>query len=204
MKIGDKKYMDRFIENGEIYISRLKRFRDIEEAERRDTHDGITHSYQPNQVNVLINEILIKGVIGPIRIDEGTANPLIYSMYGFNNSQLGTEPLFDKRCYKFGNTCAVIKDGQEFFSRIKNYCKSNKLELEGKLVDYVDFDSHHGEMGSFRKYKQWHEHQQEFRLVFDDNTSEKDKIISLGSLNDIAELFPTSEINNIIKITNNA
>ena len=80
----------------------------------------------------------------------------------------------------------------------------SKFELEGKLVEYVDFDSHHGEMGAFRKYQQWHEHQQEFRFMFEDNTSEKDKIISLGPLNDIAELFPTSDINNIIKITNNA
>jgi hypothetical protein len=206
MKIGNLGNMNKFLKKGEMYISRLKGFREIEEGERGDSNEGVSHSYQPDQVSLHVNGEAVEGVIGPIRTDENSDNPLIYCMYGFNSdhSKMNPESLFDRRCHDFGDTCVIIKDDKEFFNRMVKNCRSNKLNFEARFVDYVDFNSYHGEMGPFKKYLQWHAHQHEFRFVFDELTGEKSKILQIGSLEDIAELFPVSEINNIVKIQTRA
>ena len=206
MKIGELKYMEKFLKEGEMYISRLKRFREIEEAERGDTNDGISHSYQPNQISVHVNGDLVEGIVGPIRTDENAVNPLIYSMYGVNSDhcQMNPESLLDDRCHEFGDTCVIIKDGKEFFNRIVESCKSNGQNVEARLIDYVDFHSYHGDMGPFRKYLQWHAHQHEFRFVFEELTGANDRLLQLGSLEDIAEIFPVSEVSNVVKFQSRA
>lgn len=204
MKIGELEFMEKFLKEGEMYISRLKRFRKIEEAERGDTNDGISHSYQPDQISLYVNGEIVEGIVGPIRTVENAINPLIYSMYGFNSDHSLMNPgvLLDDRCHKFGDTCVIIKDSNEFFNRLVETCKSNNLNVEARLVDYVDFHSYHGEMGPFKKYLQWHAHQHEYRFVFEGLTGAKNKLLQIGSLEDIAEIFAVSEVNNIVKFQN--
>ena len=206
MKIGNFNRMEKFLKNGEMYLSRLKGFREIEQAERADINDGISHSYQPNKVSLIINDQIIEEVNGPIRVDINSENPLVYCMYGFNSdhAQLIDQQLVDDRCRKLGDTCVVIKDRKEFYNRVKRGCKEFNLGVDARLIDYVDYYNYHGEMGVYKKYQQWHAHQHEYRLVFDELTDIKNINIPLGSLEDIAEIFPFKEIHNIIKIQKNA
>ena len=201
MKIGKREHMYDLIENGTMFLQRLRNYREIEDIERGDRHEGVSQSLQPDKIELRVNGEKIEGIVGPIEYFENGANPLVYCMYGYNSSHSPCHSgnLLDVRCFGFGDTAVIIKNGKKFFDRIIIACEKLNVGVKGKLVEYVDFDNHHGKMGPFRKYKQWFEHQHEFRFVFDNDVLPTDYKFCIGSIHDIAEIHPIKEINSIVK-----
>lgn len=200
IKFGKRKDMESLMTSGTLFMQRLSKFREIEEQERGDPDDGIDHSLQPNQTQLLINGETINGVVGPIRIIENTSvDPLAYCLYAFTSDHLKTigNNYIDKRCLEFGDTAVIIK-GADFYERIKTKCDKIKAEIEGKLVSYVD-RSYHGKMGSFKKYSNF-EHQSEYRFVLNSSIKDENYKFDIGPINDIAELHPADKINELIQI----
>ena len=203
IKFGKRKDMESFINKGTLFMQRLSKFRKIEDQERGDPNDGITHSFQPTQIQLLINEEPINGIVGPIRIIDDIRNdPLIYCLYTFTSDHFknsGTDYI-DSRCLQFGDTAVIITGGEEFYNRIKLKCESIRASIEGRLVTYVD-NTYHGEMGPFKKYTEF-EHQSEFRFVLGSNIKQETYKFSIGSIRDIAQLHPAEKLNELIQIRN--
>lgn len=202
MKIGSKENMEELLNDGSIFLQRWRNYQKIEQVERGDKNEGLSHSFQPENITLKINGKNIEDIIGPIRLDDGGINPFIYCMYGFNSTHASCKQgqLVDSRCESFGDTAVIIKDGIQFFERLKKACENVVNSFEGKLIQYVDFETYHGEMGCFKKYKDYFSHQHEFRIVFGDIVANKTFKIKIGTIQDIAELYPLGEINNIVKI----
>lgn len=202
IKFGKKKDMRELVDNGVLYFQRLSTYQKSEDAERGDENENLSHSWQSNKIKLEINGQIISGIVGPVRIRNYNENPLAYCMYSITTAHIDMPDgkFIDEKCYKFGDTAVVIMNGSEFLSRIKAACESIGAGYKGKLVEYVDYNLYHGEMGPFKKYKQWFGHQSEFRFLLHSDSTDKDFKLTLGSLSDITQTWEVSRLNKLLKI----
>lgn len=202
IKIGEKEYMQELVEYGALFFQRLSIYQELEQKERGDPNENLSQSLQPDKIKVTINNRILSDLAGPVQIRIGGESPLAYCMYSITSDHLGVQDgnYIDQRCFEFGNTAVVITDGTEFFNRIVEACKLSNLEIKGQLVEYVDFNSFHGEMGPFKKYEQWFKHQSEFRFILNSDITEDSFKLKIGSIKDITQIQDVEELNKVIKI----
>jgi hypothetical protein len=70
----------------------------------------------------------------------------------------------DRMNFDFGDTHALLKDGDEFLRRVRNFPVPEGQRLSWQLVTYVDPTTHSGHMGVFTKYDSF-QYQSEFRIA---------------------------------------
>jgi hypothetical protein len=202
-KFGKPKYMEALQSEGEIYMQRLRAFKEIEHLQIGDKNEGLSHSFQPDKIQLLVNGEVIEGILGAIKTVDSTAyDPFIFCLYAFTTHHLEkkTRPFIDERCKEFGESVLVFNNKEALFSRIRKAVEAlASSSLNGQLVEYVNCDSYHGEMGVFRKYSEY-QHQSEFRLVLDNHDKEKFFKLNVGSLKDITQLLPSDEFDKLIEI----
>lgn len=202
VKFGKYEFMKQLFDNGSIYMQRLRAFQGIEHAQIGDKHEGLSHSLQPSQVFLEVNGVRIDGVVGPVRIvDDTSYNPLIFCLYGFTNECINESGKhIDARCCEFGEYAVVITDVKEFYKKIVDaFQKVGNGKAEARLIEYVSYNGHHGEMGPFKKYD-YFEHQSEFRLVYEDNELAPTFILNVGSLDGVAILCRSDQVNDLIQV----
>jgi hypothetical protein len=102
-------------------------------------------------------------ISGPVRVRHRanlTAN--VFCMYVLRGSHATTG--IDARHRDFGDTFVVFTDGDEFLARARAAAERLGLEMQSKLVEYVDPLVYRGSMGIFRKYARF-SFQSECRLA---------------------------------------
>jgi len=203
IKFGKAKHIQKLCEYGDIYMQRAENYAQIEEDNARaDKNENLTHLFQVNEVKSFkINgqEIpIVKNI--KIKISE-RKNPFVFCSYALNEKCFNNRKNnIDNRCLDFGDTALVITDFNQFFKRIKDILSINE-DLYCNVVEYIDKASYNGKMGIFRKFKSY-SYQNEHRIVLDTvNYNEKDELeLSLGSLKDIAKIFPSKVLLDTLKI----
>lgn len=202
MKFGERKYLESMRKTGALHMKRLRAFQDIEHKEIGDKNEGISHTWQPDKIRLEVNGIKLERLVGPIRIvDDHSYNPHIFCMYAITDKHLKKQPIsyIDKRCLEFGDSVLVITDGTEFLRRIVDKHKTLGGKITSDLVAYVSYDGYSGEMGPFKKFD-YHSHQSEYRLVYESKNIDVAYDYVIGSLEDIAEIYSSNEINELIEI----
>lgn len=199
IKIGEKSHMEDFINNGAIFLRRLKTYQNIEDQARADIYEGASEVFQPENVIVTVNDVRIKDFAGPVSI-EGRGNPLVYCMYSLNPKHLSCEKgcYLDERCYEFGDIAVIITDVMAFYERLKSVAVKSRFNLKCDLVEYVSWHCHSGEMGNFRKFDDL-SYQHEWRAAFLSDTVDETFRLELGSLRDIAKIGNVSDLNRVIE-----
>src|SRR5260370_28697547 len=94
---------------------------------------------------------------------------------------------------KFGDTFAVLKDGDEFLRRVKAAALRSGHELKHQLVEYVDNTNYSGPLGIFRKSSCFR-YQSEFRIALFPGTGEPYRF-NIGDISDIVIVGPLDELN---------
>ena len=201
-KFGSRDHVEQFINEGLLYMNTLSYFKGLEEDEvRSDKYENAGYCFQAtgSTLNVEKNGNWIKlgDICGPIiSSNSNERNPNVFCLYAFR--ERATESLIDPRNIKFGDSYAVLVDGDEFLRRVKKYAEQNNIKITYKLVNYVNRDEYNGPMGPFRKFS-YFSYQSEFRIVvYNGNNSPLS--LRVGSLSDISIIGSLSEINNDIRV----
>jgi hypothetical protein len=201
-KFGQRANIERFVA-GCLYMNTLAYFVEVEKnAARHDSREGQRFWMQPGRVVISVKAdgkfVPISGLEGPIAY----TNPQdlkvnVFCMYALRASV--ARNLVDPRNLAFGDTVAVLKDGDEFLKRVREAAKRAWLPLQWHMVEYVSEREYHGEMGVFRKSSEF-EYQSELRIALVPGTGAP-YILEIGDLADITVTCPLSDLNGCIQVS---
>ena len=115
-------------------------------------------------------------------------NPFIFCSYTLFDDFV----TLDKRCLDFGDTALIITDFNTFYERIEKTLQANE-NLYANIIEYIDEDTFHGEMGVFKKFNKY-KHQNEHRIVIDKNIKENIIKFDIGSIKDISQIYSSKNL----------
>lgn len=119
-------------------------------------------------------------------------------------AEIRKQLIIDDRCFNFGKF-AVIVQAVPFLERLKKALRNNGQWFRGKLVDYYDDETFHGEIEPreipFRKQKRF-SYQREFRICVQTNTEgETPLLIDIGDISDICGKTDSSQLNDAFSLS---
>lgn len=195
IKILSKKRAISFLE-GHIYFNTESYFAELDKSDRvrSDSDEGVDECWQIQELAIQClktGEFLpVGGITGPLKYrkaTQGIDNILcIYVLLkdeGF---------VVDPRVMEFGDVAIIIRDPIEFTKRIHDAAAEKGLRVKQKPIEYIDKDSYHGAMGSFRKFDEY-QYQSELRYLLHPGVGEP-IILNLGSLKDICYAIHSEDI----------
>jgi hypothetical protein len=205
---------------GHLRLGSVKSYRENYEGnpgKRNDDAEFLAHLFQPNQVVVKFNEYLITDICGPIEIRQNFEHrSYLLCMSAitdrFLNAGNGARRL-SPELVKMGPKAVIVTHVNEFKRRIKEAVLKTSYLLAypgtgdriAKLVEYVDFNSLHGQVGPFRKSRKC-EFQLEWRVAVVDAREAMaypDHIwLEVGDISDITFVIDSSTfLESVIKAT---
>jgi hypothetical protein len=218
-KFGQKEHLISLRETGQLYLNPLKFFNEEchPKDPRRDPNENIAHLLSHKKLDkIIINDQIIprESICGPIKITDpsNTSGTHVFCCTSLCNTDEPTDGnnVFNPNLFsKFGDHCLIIPNHEEFLKRIDQAVvsfnnKHNNIYISSfpsRNIEYVDFETHHGEVGTFRKDIKYQE-EKEFRIAFkvlflnaelkEWRLHEESIFLDLGSLEDItAEIIST-------------
>jgi|SRR6478609_5469600 len=215
LKFGTEEHMKSLLKEGAMYFETLKYFRDLDDGGelRGDPNEALSEIYHGPLIDKLtmttadgITYDLLDPKNGMIperlEIRFSAAEQLnVFCSYAVTPRSIYIDP----RCLKFGTHAVLIRDWREFFKRVHLASKRDGTfqAFTGDMVRYVEDGVHTGEFAPFCKYKPY-AYQSELRLVLSPPPPVgKPFMLRVGSLEDIAELCVSAELNNNLSIDYN-
>jgi hypothetical protein len=202
VKFGAREHLEEFAK-GTLYMNTLQRFIEDERCSlRKDSNEGMVHMLRGDgaRLDMEINGKLkpVAELRGPILLgnpSERRAN--VFCMYSLREPE--SKVFVDSRNLGFGDTFALLLDGDEFLRRVKAAAKQTGHEVRCDLVEYVDESSYQGPLGIFKKLSCF-AYQSEFRIALIPGEN-KALRLHVGELSDIILLGPLSELNDRLIVT---
>jgi hypothetical protein len=206
-KFGSEENIIDLLENGTMYLNSIQYFKTVEDAELRgDKYEGITEILNFPNGEFEIPALNFKGQYISIHLknsfQEVTGN--IYSLYCISSFHI-TNPIgfkIDGRVVNFGKYCLVINDLQIFLDRVKRALQQLGLKYTIDFVSYYDKSKKNGKVTLFEKSNEF-SYQNEFRIYVPSNSTDA-MILNIGSMADIAQIVPVSDILESEVISNKA
>lgn len=200
IKFGKQKNLLRLRDEGLLYMNNLPYFWKIEDDELRgDPFDCIAEVARGPRISFpsADGKEMFMGGNWTIRMHPPEPEKInIFCMYALRPLIDETFPLNEKN-FQFGEHALVLMNRDEFMRRIELTLKSQKIEANANLVEYVD-DGYVGKIGSFIKLRRF-SYQSEWRLVCYDGPGGP-REIKLGSIRDISEIIRSDEVNKEIRV----
>lgn len=206
IKFLSSEYLNSFLKEGLVYMNPIKYYIDLEEKEyigRKDKNEGLLAPYLANKVKIEFNHIELKRLTGRVDIrDDDELFSNIYCLTGINDYHIfnsNKKLSLSKKFTKMGDKAVVIfgEKISEFIKRLKSAIEKNKSIYKNavaKPVEYVDYNTYHGEMGIFKKYSKF-EWQFEWRLAIRKiKKGYLPVILKIGNLYDIATVYNTEDL----------
>ena len=210
MKFGAEEHITELFLHGRLYMQPVQFFRTLEEDPARgDRHEGLARCWQADRARLDVRQgeewVNVGGIVGQILFsDERAEDGNAYCMFALRGSHAdafadgrSAQPV-DVDKLAFGDSVVVFTDGGELMRRVRVAAEEEGLELAYRLVEYVDRETHHGTMGPFRKFSTF-SHQSEFRILARPE-SEPVRILNVGSVEDIAMMCPSGELNRRLRL----
>ena len=194
IKFGSEGNMLDLIDNGTIYMNSIQFFHQTEDNYLRgDSYEGISKLWNLPSGTFEIPTINYKGTYEHFHLAERYETVLgnLYSLYSISSNWVEDPEEFtiDTRVIEFGSHAVLIKNLPEFFRRMKSKLKITGHKFHYDFVEYYDKNTFNGEANVFQKPSEF-AYQREFRFYL-----ERDAItpisLSIGSIRDIAEIFPS-------------
>lgn len=202
-KFGYRDHIDLFVREGHIYMNSLNYFKNLEgDMLRADKHECASYSEQADGAKLSMKEngkwLEIGTISGPIvSSDDSDLITNVFCMYALRGS--ASKSLVDERNLNFGDTYAILTDGDEFLRRVHAAAEKENIVLKQDLVEYVDKATYNGPMGFFRKFSTF-AYQSEFRFAVVTG-SDAPFSLKIGDISDISMTGPLAELNKRIRIT---
>jgi hypothetical protein len=203
IRFGCREWVEDFCK-GKLYMNTLKYFKQIEANDplRGDKSEGLCESHPADMCQLFIQEDLewlpIKGMIGQLRFDDPSDKDTnIFSLYAITEENENL--LVHDRVLGFGDTAAIILQGDEFLIRVKKAFEKKGWAYDLGLVDYVDKNKYSGEMGAFRKYSDL-DFQREFRIATKTKRQGPIDDFHIGDISDIIRVCDSKKVCDLFKI----
>jgi len=201
-KFGNRQHIDEFVGAGHLFMNTLKYFRERETKDilRSDKYEGTIHCKQTDGATLSIKQndtwLKIGTIQGPILASDGSEeNTNVFCMYAFMDN---VSEKIDPKNFDFGDTYAILTDGDEFLLRVRKAAEREGLTLRHDLVEYVDRSTYNGVMGVFRKFSEF-AYQSEFRISVV-SYLKGPYSLRIGDLSDISLTGNLEELNDRIRI----
>lgn len=211
VKFGQKENIEQLQKEGLIYMNTFEHFRNCEDKERKDKNENSHFLGQAGQCTIKIDGHKFTKEDGFINIIINAPHlnqPYLTHLYCMSCIQKEDNiredwKIFDDKVKDFGDTLLVILNQKIFMERLefalRQTCEKNLTEYwQGKKVEYVDFETYHGDIGPFIKDISFN-HQQEWRLGVRVINCENPFSFKIGSIEDISIIIPISKFKNKIK-----
>jgi len=119
-------------------------------------------------------------------------------------AELRKQLVIDDRYFEFGKFAVIVR-AVPFLERLKAALRNNGQWFRGKLVEYYDDETFHGEIEPreipFRKQKRF-SYQREFRVCVQTNTEgEAPLSIEIGDISDICGKTESSQLNSVFSLS---
>jgi hypothetical protein len=202
IKIGQLRYMEKLLYEGEIFCKPLKYFAIAEqESLRHDKYEGAAYLIQMK--NFQLFHPLTKKPFATVNSgqlyyhhpdDEGN----IYCLFGIETNTLNlidndTKPLnLEMSGLNFGDTAIIIFEPGTFIERVRKEVEKAGYLFQHSPVIYYDEKIYQGELSPFYKSKKF-SMQNEIRFWVP-NKLEIDLTFKIGNISDIAKLLPKQDV----------
>ena len=189
IKMGEQQYMENLFYKGDVYMNSTLYYKDNENSEIGDRYEGAT--------------IIKNGDILKYRVH--LEKEKFYCMWHLNNIVTCNTASYEyvpnsddikltldfRQYHDFGEYMVVVSNIKEFNRRINNALAKIGLTEENQIVTYYnENDVEEKRISPFMKRSRYG-HQNEIRYRVQTDSSEP-LLISIGSIEDIAELFPVN------------
>lgn len=208
LKFGEHEHLMKFLLDGTLRVSSINDIRKTENEKekdnfRNDSLEGITHytSVGPTELTLVpisgkpSFKLPVQNITYYGQYEEIYGN--ISSFYGITDKCFHQGLLLpvDKKMKLFGDHFIIIKNFDEFVRRIDIAIEnSTRYSWQYGFVKYFDEKNFRGTIDPFKK-RNIYSYQKEFRLHFKTGQS-KPIFINIGPLYDIAQIFPTTALDN--------
>lgn len=207
-KFGSRRHIEQFVQ-GTLYMNTLDYFAEMEEKDagdpRCDSFEGVGRTIPANGavLSVKIGQEFqpVAHLTGAIkwRPTEGVkAN--VFCMYALRPPN--TPVFVDERNFRFGDTFAVLTDGEEFLRRVRTAADSGGHKLLYRLMEYFDEETYTGPVSIFKKRIAFR-YQSEFRIALLPGIDEPYPF-AVGDLSDIAKIGTLPELNGRLSFAKSA
>lgn len=202
IKFGQEKYIKELQAEGKVYMQRLDAYQKIEQEEIGDKNEGITHLFQADNISSFTINDRKTDIVGNVKIQLSDANnPFVFCTYALTEKEIDNETNhIDKRCLKFGDTALVITDFNLFLNRVEDALSQNS-KMHADLIEYVDENIYHGDMGVLKKLNGY-AHHNEYRIVVECEVKDKALMLAIGNIEDISYIVSTEVLLDTLKLDN--
>jgi hypothetical protein len=193
VRFSERKRIDDFV-RGQFYMNTLAHFADVERSlERRDKDEG--QAFWFGDKTVLQMQIdgefqTIPGIINMAYRHPDDLKANVFCMCALRTSNVKN---LDPRNFGFGDTFALLRDGDEFLRRVRAAADKAGHDVKWGLVEYIDKRTYYGPMGVFRKATDF-SYQSEFRIALLSGTGSP-YVLDVGDLTDITFIGPSADLN---------
>lgn len=198
VRLSKREWIDDFV-RGRLYMNTLEYIVNVERsAERHDKDEG--HRFWFGDKATLQMEIdgefkTIPGITSMAFRDPDDLRANVFCMYAVRTSNVGK---LDARNLEFGDTFALLRDGDEFFRRVHIAAHKTGHQVKIGLMEYIDKRMYYGPMGIFRKTTEF-SHQSEIRIALLPGTGSPYKL-DVGDLTDIAVVGLSADLNQRLRM----
>ncbi|MFA4868097.1 MAG: hypothetical protein WC623_07860 [Pedobacter sp.] len=203
LKFGSERDMNDLLLNGTIYCKPISYFAQKDDSCRFDKNELVVrmHYHENSIIHLIpIDEPTKKITLNAsnLRHRVSLANP-VGNLYCLFLTTIDTSlPIihspFDARLKEFGTHCVGILNNTEFFRRIFDQLKKNKIEYGNDDITYKDLSKFTGKKDLFTKGIEY-SWQKEYRIQLVTGINEP-YVFSIGSIEDIAFIMDTADIEN--------
>ena len=203
LRFAPKLYMEDFV-RGTLFMNTLEYFANVEKSvPRRDPNEGASYITQAAGAVFSIKQrpedpfMRVGQIIGPIRsFSPASRNVNVFCLYALRASV--AKNLVDRRNYAFGDTYAVLKDGDEFLRRVRAAAERAGHFVTWHPVTYIDDRTHTGPLNAFTKSKNF-AYQSELRIALIPGAGQATRL-EVGDLSDIVETGPLDDLHNRMRV----
>lgn len=205
IKVGENKFMEKLLLEGEIYCKNFKFFREEEKGNlRHDQFDGAAHIHQINNIELInpeTKEPFAFADSGQLYFHNHDEQGNIYCLYGIETTTLDLTSKVNKAFglnmdgLNFGDTAVIIFRPGEFLSRIKKEVEKRGFTFHCSPITYYDDKSYQGKLSPFYKSKKY-SLQNEIRFWIP-NKLGQDLTFTIGDITDIAGIIPRTDISKL-------
>jgi len=206
-KFGNRQHIDEFVRDGHLFMNTLQFLRKREKKDllRFDKDEGAIHCKQADGATLSMKQndawLKIGTIRGPILTSDGSEEYTnVFCMYAFMDNSVSEK--IDPKNFCFGDTYAILTNGDEFLLRVKKAAEREGLTTRHTLVEYVNRSTYNGTMGVFRKFSEF-AYQSEFRIAIVSNVSGPYSL-RIGDLSDISLTGNLKELSDRIRIKRNS
>jgi hypothetical protein len=212
LRFSRQEYLQRFRDEGFLYLNTLQYFRDLEsDPERADPFEGTETIIQPKDLGesfidtpTHLGRIAIspQDLAGPVRIAlNRTMACNVYCTFGVTGPV--DSDIVPERGLGLGDWFVLVLNPSEFISRVSAAARDVGLGCQSGLVQYYDSRQYSGYVGPFRKPSEFAS-QNEFRLVLGPGCGQPVELVA-GSLVDItSEVLPTCDVNTLLDFSSSS